>query len=58
MLVDGKRGFILVDFGQFYLLKTKIMLSQFCTKFELKCGKVSHTNKAFNMVIQLLQGSN
>lgn len=56
MLVDGKRGFILVDFGQFYLLKTKIMLSQFCTKFELKCGKVSHTNKAFNMVIQLLQG--
>lgn len=48
----------MVDFGQFYLLKAKIMLEQFCRKFELKCGKVSHTNKAFNMVIQLLQVEN
>lgn len=55
MLVDGKRGFILVDFGQFYLIKTKIMLKQFCTKFELKCGKVSYSNKALNLVIQLMQ---
>lgn len=33
MLVEGKRGFVLLDFGQFYLLKTKIMLDQFCKKF-------------------------
>jgi hypothetical protein len=28
--VEGKKGFILLDFGQFYLLKPKIMISQFC----------------------------
>ena len=45
MLVDGKRGFIMVDFGQFYLLKAKIMLEQFCRKFEIRFEFVEVENE-------------
>jgi hypothetical protein len=39
--VDSKKGFILLDFGQFNLLRTKIMLNAFCEAYNLLCGKVN-----------------
>lgn len=53
--IDSKKGFILLEFGQFYLLKTKIMLGEFCKKYDLMCGKVTHKNKVIGMAIQLMR---
>lgn len=53
--VDSHKGFILLDFGQFHLLKPKIMIHEFCLKYDLLCGKVTHKNMALNMVIQLMR---
>ena len=46
---------MLLDFGQFYLLKVKIMLHQFCEVYRLACGKVTQHSRALNMMIQLMR---
>lgn len=51
LFVGSKKGLILLDFGQFYLLKTKIMIDDFCKKYDLFCGKISHQNKGLSMAI-------
>ncbi len=58
IFVQERKAFILLDFGQFDLLKTKIMLDDFCAKYLITCGKVTHHNKALHMTIQLMRVEN
>lgn len=55
MLVEEKKGFILLDFGQFELLATKILLQDYCTKKGLMCGKTTIKNKALMIVVRLMR---
>ena len=55
MFVEKKKGFILLDFGQFELLATKILLNDFCKDKKLMCGKCTIKNKALGTVIQLMR---
>ena len=55
MFVEKKKGFILLDFGQFELLATKILLNDFCKEKGLMCGKCTIKNKVLGMVIQLMR---
>jgi hypothetical protein len=53
--IDEIKGFILLEFGQFDLLKVKILINEFCQKYSIKCGKVTHRNIALNTVIKLMR---
>lgn len=55
LFVQKKKGFILLDFGQFDLLSTKIVLNDFCRDKKLLCGKCTIKNKILGMVIQLMR---
>jgi hypothetical protein len=56
--IESKKGFILLDFGQFDLLRTKTYITEICQKHAITCGKVSVTNFALNTVIQLMRAEN
>ena len=58
MFVDQKKGFILLDFGQFELLGTKILLHDYCNEKGFLCGKCTIHNHILNMVVQLMRADN
>lgn len=55
MFVDEKKGFILLDFDQFELLATRILLQDFCEEKQIMCRKCTHKNNVLNMVVQLMR---
>ena len=55
MFVEQKKGFILLDFGQFNLLATKILLNDYCKENKLLCGKCTVKNQVLGMVVQLMR---
>jgi hypothetical protein len=58
MFVNKRKGFMLLDFGQFELLGTKILLHDYCVEKEFLCGKCTINNKILGMVVQLMQADN
>lgn len=55
MFVNKKRGFVLLEFGNFNLLATKILLHDFCEKKGMLCGKCTVNNPILNIVVQLMR---
>ena len=58
MFVNGKKGFVLLDFEQFELLATKILLHDYCKEKGFLCGKCTIRNQILNMVVQLMRADN
>lgn len=58
MFVNKKKGFILLDFDNFELLATKILLHDYCQEKGFLCGKCTIKNKILNMVVQLMRADN
>jgi len=50
----GEKAFILLSFGEFELLRTKIYLDDFCVYKGIDCWKVEPTSPIYSTVIQLL----
>lgn len=58
MFVNQKRGFVLLEFGHFNLLATKILLHDFCQEKGMLCGKCTVNNPILNIVVQLMRADN
>lgn len=53
MFIEKKKGFIMLDFGQFDLLRAKNYVNDFCVEHGLTCGKVTPNSFALSLTIQL-----
>ena len=50
----GERSFILLDYGEFQLIRTKIYLHDFCQYKQMQCWKVQTSNPIYSVVTRLL----
>ena len=49
------KGFLLLDYGEFELLATKILLHDYCQEKEFLCGKCTVNNSMLGLVMKLMQ---
>lgn len=54
LLREDKKGFIMLDFGEFELIRSKIYLQEFCEYQQAKCFKVTAQSPLFNVVLRLM----
>jgi len=45
---------MLIDYGEFELLRTKIYLHEFCEYQHIQCGKVTTSNPLLNLATKLM----
>ncbi len=50
---NKQKNFILLSFGEFELLRTKIYLNDFCRFKEIQCWKIEPTSPIYSVVTQL-----
>lgn len=51
---NGQKSFILLSYGEFELLRTKIYINDFCHFKSIKCWKVEPKSPIYSVVTQLL----
>lgn len=51
---EEKKGFIVLDFGEFELIRTKIYVQEFCEYQKIKCFKITAKNPLLSVGLQLL----
>jgi hypothetical protein len=54
LLRDDKKGFIMLDFGEFELIRSKIYLQEFCEYQQAKCFKISAQNPLLSVGLRLM----
>jgi hypothetical protein len=53
VFTENKKAFLLLDFGEFELIRSKIFLQEFCEYQKIKCFKLSSTNPLLNLGLKM-----